>query len=132
MSVLARRPISFLDDTELALLGNEEVQKLAIFYGSDQCHLYKDPDTNEMVTVTSEAIVNTEATMVQYLKILKKFVLSQIKLIFLHFNTNLTSKFLFCVFLLDGMDDSETSGQSTTIPSILNGLTMESYMSVSL
>lgn len=132
MSVLARRPISFLDDTELALWGNEEVQKLAIFYGSDQCHLYKDPDTNEMVTVTSEAIVNTEATMVQYLKIKKKIVLSQIKLILLHFNTNLTSKFLFCVFLLDGMDDSETSGQSTTIPSILNGLTMESYMSVSL
>lgn len=132
MSVLARRPISFLDDTELALWGNEEVQKLAIFYGSDQCHLYKDPDTNEMVTVTSEAIVNTEVTMVQYLKIKKKIVLSQIKLILLHFNTNLTSKFLFCVFLLDGMDDSETSGQSTTIPSILNGLTMESYMSVSL
>lgn len=72
MSVLARRPISFLDDTELALWGNEEVQKLAIFYGSDQCHLYKDPDTNEMVTVTSEAIVNTDATMVQYLKIFKK------------------------------------------------------------
>lgn len=72
MSVLARRPISFLDDTELALWGNEEVPKLAIFYGSDQCHLYKDPDTNEMVTVTSEAIVNTDATMVQYLKIKKK------------------------------------------------------------
>lgn len=65
MSVLALRP-------ELALWGNEEVQKLAIFYGSEQCHLYKDPDTNEMVTVTSEAIVNTEATMVQYLKIKKK------------------------------------------------------------
>lgn len=30
------------------------------------------------------------------------------------------------------MDDSETSGQSTTISSILNGHTMESYMSVSL
>ncbi|XP_052691457.1 uncharacterized protein LOC128169340 [Crassostrea angulata] len=76
MSVLARRPISFLDDTELALWGNEEVQKLVIFYGSDQCHLYKDPDTNEMVTVTSEAIVNTDATMTEWMT-LKRVVKAQ-------------------------------------------------------
>lgn len=138
--LIALRPIIFLDDTELALWGNVVVQKLSIFYGSEQCHLYKDPDTNEMVTVTSEAMVNTEATMVQYLKI-KKLVLSQFKLIMLHINTNLSQSFFFFVFclvfvflffFLDRMDDSETSGQSTTTSSILNGLTMESYMSVSL
>lgn len=94
-----------------------------------------------MVTVTFEAMVNTEATMVQYLKRKEKLVLSQCKLIMLHINTNLTSKFggvffwffgLFCFVFLDRMDDSETSGQSTTTSLILNGLTMESYMSVSL
>lgn len=46
-SVLAMRPVSFLNATELADWGNEYIQRLADHFGREKTHTYKDPTTKE-------------------------------------------------------------------------------------
>jgi hypothetical protein len=69
---LALRPITFLDDNGLVDWGNLEIKKLAEFYGTEQSHTFKDPETNQQRTAISEPLVDKEKTMV-HIKKLKQF-----------------------------------------------------------
>ncbi|XP_062594213.1 uncharacterized protein LOC134255715, partial [Saccostrea cucullata] len=75
-SFLALRPVTFLDDDGLADWGNSEIKSLAEFYGTEQSHSFKDPETNLQKTVISEPLIDKEETMTEWLT-LKKIVKAQ-------------------------------------------------------
>ena len=44
---LGMRQLSVVSESEISDWGNESIQRLADFYGSEQQHVYKDPNTKE-------------------------------------------------------------------------------------